>query len=148
MGEFPLNQIGLAVIPGIVFLAIIVALIYAPRVGKRRTDQWSAQDWLLFGIFTGTLLPVLTNMVYWGVHFFSVWTDDAALTNLTWKWGQFANFFTRYGWYMISLPAHLMAAYKMSELSGRLRMRHPVFYVVISLLISGAAYLALGTLRP
>ena len=147
MPDFPLNQLGLAVIPGITWMAFVVARTYAPRflkLLKTPPAQWQGSDWLLFGILAGTALPALTNVPYWGLHFLSVFLGIDWLTEITWRLGQLANFFTRYGWYMVALPAHLVAA----QLSAIRGVHRPRFYIGVSIAMTAAAYLILELVKP
>lgn len=142
-----MNQIGLSVIPGISWMAFVVARTYAPRfmtLIRMSPSKWQGSDWLLFGILASTALPAMTNVPYWGLHFLSVLLGAEWLSDLTWRLGQVANFFTRYGWYMIALHAHLVAA----QLSAIRGVHRPRFYIGVSIAMTIIAYIVLEVVKP
>ena len=101
------------------------------------TAAWQARS-------TAAALPAMTNVPYWGLHFLSVLLGAEWLSDLTWRLGQVANFFTRYGWYMIALHAHLVAA----QLSAIRGVHRPRFYIGVSIAMTIIAYIVLEVVKP
>lgn len=141
--DFPLNQLGLSMIPAIMWMAALVVLNYGPVLVRTPVSKWKAHHLLCLGIIIGTATPALTNVPYWGAHFLGVFLGVTWLSDVTWAFGQAANFFSRYLEYYVALPMHLAAAYLMAQ-----RRTHSFkYYMVVSAVMTGMTYVILTILK-
>ena len=137
------NIISLALVLPLAMVAFYVVRHYFPKVqGSPRA--WTGEQFVFLGIIVSFVGKDMINGIFWGTHFLAGYLQLFDVETLTYKWGQFANVYSRNLSGIIAGLLHLGGAYKF----GVSKVRHPAQYAFEAFLLFVAGIVTLLLLRP
>ncbi len=137
-----INALALAMVPAVVWMALVAVKAYWPRKNLCRTS-WTAGDLLSFGVSVSYLLTAVGNGSFWAFHFLCGYMGWDEWERQSYELGQLANIFTRNMAYIAGSALYLAAAH-MKQMEGVKSPRHYLLKSAILTMISLVVLIYLG----